>query len=324
MQALRIVAFLAVCATAVPAVAKTIVVVPGPGTPLQDAIDAAAPGDRLKVQSGTYAEAIAIDKPLVVVGPLSIDAGCAVPSAVTITADRVQLRGVAIRGGSSAAVTVSGADRVTLMVGAYPTCPGVQRAISAEQTTRLLVKKSSTYAWDVTENIAADCASPLQQGERQFAEAAVVVASAPAAAGNRIQHSTFCNPRTGVLVTGSAGSPKGQPALKIQSSGLYYANDGGVTLQDADDVAIVGNLIYGPIGLAPTGIALDATSDDNVIQGNVIEDFVQDVQDLGTRNCWRRNTYETGLGSLGRLPVDPVRRPPRPTAAECPTGSRSP
>lgn len=292
---------LALCLTATPALAKTVVVAPGPGTPFQDAIDAAAPGDRLKLQPGTYAEAITIDKPLVVLGSFAtVDAGCAAPSAVTITADRVQIRGVLVRGGSSVGVTVSDADRVTLIVRVYPTCAGVQRGISAEQTTRLLIKSSGTNAYDVAADQVAPCQSPLQQGERQFAEADLVFSSVAAAAGNRVVDSNFCNSRTGVLVTGAVGSPKGPPAVKLQSSGVIYATDGGVTLHDADDVAILANEIYGPIGVAPTGVALDANSDDNLVQGNRIAGFTQDVLDQGTSNCWRHNRFTTGTApSIG-------------------------
>jgi nitrous oxidase accessory protein NosD len=301
MRPAALAASLALCLTATTAVAKTIVVAPGPGTPLQDAIDAAAPGDRLKVQPGTYAEAITIDKPLVVLGNgATIDAGCAMEAAVSITADRVQLRAIGVRGGSTTGVTVSNADRVTLTVAVVPTCAGVQRAILADHTTRLLIKQSSTYAWDVGENNAANCASPLQQGERQFADADVVIATAPAAAGNRILFSSFCNPRTGIRITGAIGSAKGQPAVKVQRSSVNYANDGGITLQDADDVALFTNRVLAALPSGTTGIALDGTSDDNVVKGNQIDGFVQDVVDLGTSNCWRGNASTTGaVPSIG-------------------------
>jgi hypothetical protein len=42
----------------------TIQVVPGPGTPLQDAIDAASAGDTIKLAGGGYPESIVITKPL--------------------------------------------------------------------------------------------------------------------------------------------------------------------------------------------------------------------------------------------------------------------
>lgn len=51
--------------------AAVIRVSPGPGTPLQDAIDAAAAGDVLRVEAGTYDEAIVIDKRLRIVGSRS-------------------------------------------------------------------------------------------------------------------------------------------------------------------------------------------------------------------------------------------------------------
>src|SRR5262245_2552729 len=79
---------------AAPAPAKVITVTPGPGTPLQDAIDGAVAGDTIKLEDGTYTEAVVIDKRLRLKGPRQvglvaarIDAGCAAAAALTITAD---------------------------------------------------------------------------------------------------------------------------------------------------------------------------------------------------------------------------------------------
>src|SRR5215212_1747982 len=89
--------------------AKMIIVAPGPGTPLQDAIDAAAPRDLLRLAPGIYAEALVISKPLRIVGPgpvqpgfdaATIDSGCGVPTAVSITSDDVRLEKVAVLGGT--------------------------------------------------------------------------------------------------------------------------------------------------------------------------------------------------------------------------------
>ena len=58
--------------------AGVIVVLPGPGTPLQDAIDAASPGDTLRLGGGIFSGAVVIDKPsgtLHLVGTSRTDSG---------------------------------------------------------------------------------------------------------------------------------------------------------------------------------------------------------------------------------------------------------
>jgi hypothetical protein len=99
----------AVCLTAIlarGALGVTIDVFPGPGTPLQDAIDAASPGDTLHVHLDPlspppdYQETIVIDKSLRVVGikdfrsiafkvPPTVFAPCTSPATLTIAADNV-------------------------------------------------------------------------------------------------------------------------------------------------------------------------------------------------------------------------------------------
>src|SRR5262245_63347780 len=67
----------------------------GPGTPLQDAIDAASPGDLLRLEGGIFQEAVIIDKPLKLTSrtanPAIINGGCGVPSSVEIAADGVTI-----------------------------------------------------------------------------------------------------------------------------------------------------------------------------------------------------------------------------------------
>src|SRR5436309_656998 len=80
--------------------ATTVIVTPGPGTPLQDAINAAAPGTKLLLQEGTFTEAIVINKPLSLTvaapdGPVVIDArSSSAAFAIDISADNVTLNGL--------------------------------------------------------------------------------------------------------------------------------------------------------------------------------------------------------------------------------------
>ena len=51
--------------------ARTIDVPPGPGTPVQDAIDAASPGDTIRLALGAYPEHLVITKAIKVRGVAS-------------------------------------------------------------------------------------------------------------------------------------------------------------------------------------------------------------------------------------------------------------
>lgn len=278
------------------AFAGTTVVNPGPGTPLQDAIDAASPGGKLKVKSGSYPEAITIAKALRIEGDKSftIDAGCGTPAAVTITGDDVELRGASVRGGATDGVLVSAADHVTLnRVTALPSCPGVRNGIHADGTTRLLVKDSSTYAWDVAAGQASSCHSPLQQGEREFTFG-ISVEDTPAGAGNRILHNTVCNATTAIFAHGALPSPFGPEAVKIQRNQVVYASFEGIILGDAQHVLITGNRISAALGGAQSGLALAGTAEDNVVKQNRVSGFEVDVFDSGLDNCWKANKFVTG------------------------------
>jgi hypothetical protein len=113
---------LALCSLSA-AAAKTIRVPPGAGTPLQDAIDAAAPGDVIRLEEAEYLESIVIRTRLRLVGarptpPLRlgsrIDAQCGAATALEIAADDVMVKGVSVRGGSLSSIRVGDRAHVTL------------------------------------------------------------------------------------------------------------------------------------------------------------------------------------------------------------------
>jgi len=70
-----------------------------PGTPLQPVIDAAAPGDIIRLGSGRHAGPVLIDTTLSLLGePGAVLVGPGSGSVVTVTAPDVRIRGVEIRG----------------------------------------------------------------------------------------------------------------------------------------------------------------------------------------------------------------------------------
>src|SRR5262249_33837492 len=84
----------------------TYFVPPGPGTPVQDAIDAAQDGDTIRLALGVYPEHLFINKAIKIRGVRSssvqanqtttVGGGCGVGWAIDIFANDVQLRGIAV------------------------------------------------------------------------------------------------------------------------------------------------------------------------------------------------------------------------------------
>ena len=91
---------LAILAT--PAAADTITVRPGADA-LQEAVDAASPGDRLLVRRGHYIEDVTVDKRLRIVGARGkrlpvVDAACDAPIAIDVQANGVTLKRLRVKG----------------------------------------------------------------------------------------------------------------------------------------------------------------------------------------------------------------------------------
>lgn len=221
---------------------------------------------------------------------------------MTVTGDGVELRGASVRGGTSDGVLVLDTDRVTLnRVSVSPTCAGVQRGIRGDGATRLLVKDSSTHAWDIAADQAATCHSPLQQGEREF-PFAISIQNTPAGAGNRVVHNTVCNPTTGIFVHGALPSPFGPEAVKVQRNAVVYASFEGIVVGDAEHVVVMGNRVAAKLGGAPSGLILAGTAEENVVKGNNVSGFAVDVFDSGIGNCWKGNKFVTGEVPVGGCP----------------------
>src|SRR5215831_17851125 len=87
---------------------------------VQQAVDAAAERDTIRVAAGTYPEAVVIDKRLTIIGSVDgtrhtlIDGGCTASAAVTITADGVLFEKIAVNGGTLANIDVENVDGVRL------------------------------------------------------------------------------------------------------------------------------------------------------------------------------------------------------------------
>lgn len=261
--------------------AAVVDVFPGPGTPLQDAIDAAAPGDTLYVHNGTYGESITITKSLRVHardGAVTIQAGCAAAAAVTVAADDVLIRGdqrlgtlLIIEGGAVSVVDVQNRGRITIKDTVYlnGACAGVQYGLNVSNSTDVRVMDVRTFAVPET-----------------FADAGFRVGTIPV--GGRVTVSkSFAGAATrGILVE---DCPFGSRVmLRRNVIGNEVVTD-GIVLSDSDGVRILRNEFSFNTVLG-VGISLDATSDDNRVTGNqFVPTGGPNASDNGTSNCWLRN-----------------------------------
>ena len=262
--------------------AAVVDVFPGPGTPLQDAIDAASPRDTLELHPGTYNEAITITKSLRLQarnGDVTIAAGCIAPVAVTIAADDVLLRGeffsvgnsslLSIEGGTTSVVDVQNRDGVTIKTGVLVEggCPGVQHGLNVLDSTNVRIR-----------HVAVHGATPYADAAiRVEASSRVTVSQTSVGPGARGIVVADCPLQSRILVKrtyiGTGSSPE--------------VTD-GIVLENSDGVGVIANRTF---SVLDTGIQLDSASDDNRLIANWVFEPTggPNVVDDGTSNCWRSN-----------------------------------
>jgi len=286
----------------VPASARTIRVSPGPGTPLQDAIDAASPGDSIKLEEAVYTESVTIDKRLRLFGarptpPLNagsrIDAMCGAATALTIGADNVTVHGVQVQSGTFATIDVTGRSRVTLKnvvaeEGSFGGCGAVQYGINVDASRRVHILGS---------NVLGDGAG--YGGAAGYHQAGIHLDGIPPGGDVRIKGLL---PRAARIVVGNARGivlENCAGGIRVEKMGLT-SNAVGISLQNSDGVLIQKNVVNDARGSGTSvGIELDANSDQNAIVKNTFVDAATDVIDGGTSNCWIGNTVGTGTVPTG-------------------------
>jgi len=274
-RALVLAAAFALLVPTAPAAARRIVVVPGPGTPLQDGLDAAGPGDTVRVGAGTYAESITIDKPLRLYGKKAvIDAGCGVLTAVQVAADAVHIRSFTVRGGNFYGIDMSARDltiieRVTIV----PTCIGVEYGINVFQGTRMRIRN----------NVISD--------PNGFGDAAIYIGGTPPNADLRVERNVLTGPNArGIIVEDSLDLPAKPVAVRVRKNEITGAGV-GIWVFGSEGAEILTNFVT---ATTQAGIEMTPNSNGNFISGNRLSGNNPDVLDAGTGNCWRHNFFATG------------------------------
>lgn len=280
MLKLRTVGAVLMCLTS-PAtgIGATIDAFPGPGTPLQDAIDAASAGDKVVVHVGSYSEAIVVNKRLTLVGPNSgpnspgavVDGGCAAQAALTVTADGVSIRLLQVLGGAASTIDIENRDRVNLKgIHASQGCPGAQYVVNIVQSTN--VKVRSIFEAFVADTAAIHVAQVSIGSGIKFSKSVAGVSLSGPGGG------------AGALVENSAaGASLGKSGIVFKGCNLSGPSH-GLLVRNSDGVVLSKTTLGGSVG-----VELDASSDNNLLVGNTLAAFVSPAIDAGTGNCWKKN-----------------------------------
>jgi parallel beta-helix repeat protein len=267
-------------ATAGAAGAATTDVFPGPGA-ISAAVQAAGPGDTLVVHAGTYHEAVAVDKPLTIIGDRSghrpvVTGDCL--ARVTILA---QVGGVSLRW-----LTVKGADKA---VGGYSSAvdftsvsSGSVRQLKLVDTCHALygVNVFNTGPFSIRDNEAVG-----------FSDGGIYIGGVNDTAGGRILAAgnySHDNNR-GLIVEDSGGLADIVVKNNVLDDNRVVSefNRSGIQITNSDGVLIEGNVARHN---AKYGIWLDDESHDNHLFDNrFAHNSFHNVLDEGTRNCGTGN-----------------------------------
>jgi len=301
--ALTAIASAVLVASSSASLAAVIVALPGPGTPLQDAVDSAAPGDTVQLITidgvgARYFETVAVDKPITLrgscVSPAEILGRCDAPIALNILSDDVSVTCVHVSGGSDTTINVDGRthvifDRVTAS-GPPPGlgCGGGRIGIRVAASTDVKVSRCSVP------NPATTAAG--------YAGAGIQLQLIPADAKVELLRTSSAGSEVGVLIEDSTDTPEGRTGIQLTKNRIA-SNRIGIQLLDADGVRIDRNTVNDPLGTSPiAGIVADADSSENRLIGNTVSGSTMDVVDNGTSNCWHRTMFVTGSIPAGGCP----------------------
>lgn len=293
-----------------------IEVFPGPGTPIQDAIDGAAERAAIRLHTGTYNEAPIVNKAKLKLavagdGAVVIDAGCAAPTTLDIAADGVSIKGrdfftspLFVRGGTAEQMRIDQRTRVrisgvftNMYTSAWPGLPcttGNGMTVAGSTRVRIDLDPGNIVGIDVGLHI---------KGTLPGAKI-TIAGSRGATTGNDVAG----NGASGVAVlledVASDLGEYGGARVRLHRLGAQ-GRGGGIRFVNSDGVVVDGNIVVGGTsgGAAAPGLELDGTSDNNKIDRNYLLARAGGpaVVDNGTGNCGTGNSFDPS----GTLPACP-------------------
>jgi parallel beta-helix repeat protein len=261
-----------------PAVRDRIVVDHPAPNALQEAIDAAAPGAKIRIRKGHYREALVLEKPLRLVGVgrgrPTIDAECQVPDTISVTSPGVALRGLRVVGaGPHAEVDFSGVPS------------------GRAQDLRLRDTCDTEYGINVFASGALTLSGNAATG---FSDAGIYIGEITNTFGGALVargNDSFANNK-GLIVEFSAGGDVRLEDNDVHDNALPGEGEPvGIFVNGSDGVQITGNRVRRN---GSVGVWLTAGADGNVLTANHITDNPTDLRDEGAGNCGSGNVLATG------------------------------
>jgi uncharacterized repeat protein (TIGR01451 family) len=267
-----------------------------PGESIQSAINNAAAGDTILVQSGTYYENVIVyEAPLTLQG---VDTGGGLPvvdaggsgSAITLVTDGCTLRDFVARNSSSSGIqvassynTVTGNTATGFAIGIdidSPSLGGGGNTISANTATG---NGDGIYLGSSRGNsITGNTASGNNQGIRLASSSNSNTISSNTATGNT-NYGIYLSSSSGNNITGNTATGNSYAGI-----GLYSSSNGN---------NITGNTATGNTNY---GILLD-TSSGNIIYLNTFDNTHNAFSNGANTNHWNATTTQTGLNLTGLL-----------------------
>jgi parallel beta-helix repeat protein len=272
-------------ASASPSSVRSVIeVFPGPDA-LSDALDQAHAGDVLNIHAGKYKEHVVVSRNDLTLqsagdGTVTIDAQCGANYTIFITANGVTIDGL----------TVIGADEG---FGSFPSEIGVDAGADRFGTIRNSNVRNTCDAEYGIQVFQGGSIVITHNKAHGFSDAGIyigAVTSTPKGALAVVHNESFGN-HQGFIVEDSSGG-----TIHVTDNRAHGNMDAGVFVHNSDSVLIKGNKIKDN---GRVGIDLDPTSDDNKVIANLAVGHTFDlVNEGGSSNCFKRNTYDTSSGDI--------------------------